>query len=169
MTARDKFNGIKADFWDCKDADMLSHLDPISALEDAVDGHREAGRAIDDVIREMGAISVEAYRRAAHPAQDIDDATDRCLEVAREMLDDETELGDPDGERPMFSIDALAKHRPAFELAVRALASEAKVWQCEIVQTVELAPDETIEILRVERPEWFEAPTTAGAGLPEAL
>jgi len=169
MTARDKFNGIQADFWDCADVDRLTHLDAVSALESVVDSHRAHDQTTEETVREMGEISVEAYRRAKHPATDIDDATDRALEVAREMLDDETELGDPEGERPMFSIDVLAKHRPAFEAAVRALAADAKVWQCDLVQSVELTPDETLEILRVERPEWFEPPSTAGAGLPGDL
>jgi hypothetical protein len=169
MSARDKFIGIKADFWDCADAERLTHLDPVSALESVVDCHRGHGHTTEETIREMGEIIVEAYRRAVHPPTDIDDATDRALDAAREMLDDETELGDPEGERPMFSIDVLAKHRPAFDAAVRALAADAKVWHCDLIQSVELTPDDALEILRVERPEWFEPPTTAGALLPEDL
>ena len=67
----------------------------------------------------------------------------------------------------MFKLDALAKHRPAIEAVVRAMVADAKVWQCEVAQSVELSPDETIEILRVERPEWFApAPATEREAAP---
>jgi len=169
MTARDKFNGIKADFWDCDDSEQLKHIDPISALEDWVGSHIDPGRPLEEIIREMGEITIEAYLRARHSDTEIDDAIDRAIDNAREALDDETEHGDPDGEIAMFTVDVLAKHRPAFEAAVRALAADARVWQCEFARGVDLSPDETIEILRVERPEWFEPAPAGGAGLPEDL
>jgi hypothetical protein len=157
VTARDKFNGIDAEFWDCRDAEYLAHVDPISALEDFVDVHRERGRSLEEVIREMGPFPVEAYRREPVTEQHIEDATDRALEAARESLEEESELGDPRDDHPMFKVDVLAKHRPAFVAVVRALAADGIVWQCAPSHSVELTPDDVIEILRVERPEWFEA------------
>lgn len=154
MTARDKFNGIQADYWECTDAEVLTHTDPISALEAVVEIHLNRASPAEDQIREMGAIPVEAYRKKAFSTSDIDDAIDRAIDVVVEGL--EEDHGDPEGDRPMFSIDVLAQHRPAFEAAVRGLAAVAKIFQVELAQTVELTPDETIEILRVERPEWFE-------------
>lgn len=161
MTARDKFNGIEAEFWDCEDPEVLSHLDPISALEACVENHRERDRRTEDVIREMGTIAVAAYRKRNHSPTEITEAAERALDAATEALDDE-EHGHPEGDQPMFSVDMLAKHLPAFEAVVRELLREAKLWQCEVAQQVELTPDETIEILRGERPEWFggEAPAT---------
>lgn len=157
MTARDKFNGIEAEFWDCEDPEVLTHLDPISALEACVENHRERDRLTEDVIREMGTISVEAYRKRNHSPGEIAEAAERALDAATEALDDE-EHGHPEGDASMFSVDVLAKHLPAFEAVVRALLREGKMWQCEVAQRVELTPDETIEILLVERPEWFGAP-----------
>ena len=157
MTARDKFKGIDAHFWDCSDAERLTHLDPISALEAIVESHLEPGRAVDEVIREMGAITCEAFRRALITEEHIADATDRALDRAREALDEDSGLGDPDGDRAMFTLDVLAKHRPAFEAAVRALVTDAVVRLVEVTNSVLLSPDETLEILRVERSEWFEA------------
>jgi hypothetical protein len=158
MAARDKFKGIAADFWDCEDPEVLKHLDPISALEAIVDHHRaivdHRTMSVEEVIRTMGEISVEAYRRSKHSTTHIEDAIDAALERAREALEDESDLSE--GDRPMFSLDVLAKHRPAFEAAVLALVTEAVVWQCEVARSVELSPDETIAILRAERPEWFE-------------
>jgi hypothetical protein len=154
MTARDKFVGIDAEFWDCGDPDTLTHTDPISAIEACVESHIDRASPVEDQIREMGAIPVEAYRKRKHDPSDITDAVDRALDAAVEALDDE-EHGHPEGDQPMFKLDILAKHRPAFEAAVLALLAEAKLWQCEVAHTVELTPDETIEILRVERPEWF--------------
>lgn len=161
MTARDRFNGIEVAFWDCLDPEVLTHTDPISALVACVESHIDRASPVDDQIREMGAIPVEAYRHRMHDASDIADAVDCALDAAVEALDDE-EHGDPDGDHAMFKLDVLAKHRPAFEAVVRALVADGKIWQCEVAHTVELTPDETIEILRVERPEWF-APSPPAA------
>lgn len=163
MTARDKFNGIDVAFWDCNDAEALTHTDPISALEACVESHLDRASPVEDQIREMGAIPVEGYRVKEHAASDVNDAVDRALDAAVEALDDD-DYGHPEGDQPMFKIDVLARHRPAFDAAVRALVADAKVWQCEVAHTVELSPDETIEILRVERPEWFEASPAAAVG-----
>jgi hypothetical protein len=161
VTARDKFTGIKADFWDCEDSEVLTHLDPISALEAIVGNHRERCTPTAEIIREMGTITVEAYRHKVHSPGEILEAAERALDAATEALDDD-DHGHPEGDHPMFSCDVLAKHLPAFEAVVRALLTEGRVWQCEVTQCVELTPDETIEILRVERPEWFvEAPPAA--------
>jgi hypothetical protein len=156
VTARDKFNGVEAKFWACDDPEVLEYLDPISALEACVDNHLDKGRPTDEVIREMGTISVSAYVVKLHTASEITEAAERALDAANEALDDE-EHGHPEGDQPVFSVDVLAKHLPAFEAAVRALLAEGKIWQCESTRSVELSPDETLEILRVERPEWFEA------------
>jgi hypothetical protein len=153
MTTRDKFNGIEAKFWDCMDPEQLQYLDPISALEACVESHRDP-RPTEEVIREMGTITVSAYSVKRHSPGEIAEAAERALDAATEALDDE-EHGHPEGDQPMFSVDVLAKHLPAFEAVVRALLAEGKIWQCEVTSTVELTPDETIELLIVERPEWF--------------
>lgn len=157
MTARDRFNGIEATFWDCQDSEHLTHEDPIEALESFVDSHLERGRDTAEVIREMGAITCEGYERKTISESAIIEAAELALDTVVEDLDDPDEYGDPDGDRAMFKVDALAKHRPAFVAAVRALIADAFVWQCERTHSVELTPDETIEILREERPDWFEA------------
>lgn len=162
MTALARFEGLTVKFWDCCDAEVLEHEDPISALEECVEKHLD-GRPIEDVIREMGAIPVEGYNVKAFAQSDIVDAIDRALDVVVEAL--EEDHGHPEGDQPMFKLDVLAKHRPAFEAAVRALAADAKIWQCELASTVELTPDETIEILRWQRPDWFEP---AGESVSEA-
>jgi hypothetical protein len=156
MTARDKFNGIEAKFWDCVDPEVLQYTDPISALEACVENHHrlEPKRPTEEVIREMGTITVSAYSLKLHSPGEILEAAERALDAATEALDDE-EHGHPEGDEPMFAIDVLAKHLPAFEAVVRGLLAEARVWKCEITSNVELTPDETIEILIVERPEWF--------------
>lgn len=154
MTARDKFTGIEAEFWDCRDAEHLTHTDPIEAISDLVESHLD-GRPTEEVIREMGAITCEAYRREKITDELIAEAAEIALEQARERL--EEEVGDPDGDQAMFTVDTLAKHRVTFETAVRMLAAEARVWQCSVTHSVLLSPDETIELLRADRPEWFEA------------
>jgi hypothetical protein len=162
VSARDKFNGIDVEFWDCNDSEVLTHTDPISALEACVENHLDRASSVEDQIREMGAIPVEGYRRKKHDPSDINDAVDRALDAVVEALDDD-DYGHPEGDAPMFKLEALARHRPAFDAAVRALVADARVWQVELAHTVELSPDETIEILRVERPEWF-VPSPAAAG-----
>jgi hypothetical protein len=163
MTARDRFNGIEAEFWDCSDPEVLTHTDPIAALLACVESHLDRASPVEDQIREMGAIPVEAYRKRAHSPGEIHEAAERALDAATEALDDD-EHGHPEGDEPMFSVDVLAKHLPAFEGVVRELLAEGRVYQCEVFDTVELTPDETIEILRVERPAWFGAsPAEASA------
>lgn len=162
MNARDKFKGIEAKWWDCTDPEVLTHTDPVSALEACVEHHLEPGRDAMDVIREMGSISVDAYRERLHTPGEISEAAERALDAATEALDDD-EHGHPEGDQPMFTVEVLAKHLPAFEAAVRALLAEGRVWQCEVFQSVELSPDETIEILLTERPEWFGAPPAPAA------
>lgn len=164
VSARDKFNGIiDVEFWDCNGAEVLTHTDPLGALEACVESHLDHASSVEDQIREMGAIPVEGYRKKKHDASDITDAIDRALDAAVEALDDD-DYGHPDGDAPMFKLEVLARHRPAFDAAVRALVADARVWQCEVAHTVELLPDETIEILRVKRPEWFEAAPAAAVG-----
>jgi hypothetical protein len=146
---------------DIDDDDRLTHLDPISSLEAFVDNRRSHDHLTEETIREMGTITIHAYRRRIPSLENIEDAIDCALESARESIEDYSELGEPDGSRPMFTIDALAKHRPAFEAAVRGLLADAVIWRCDSAATFELTPAETIEILLVERPEWFVAPAPA--------
>lgn len=157
MTARDKFKGIEAEFWDCEDPEVLMHVDPISALEACVENHRRHDMLTEETIREMGAIELCAYRKRLHTPGEITEAAERALDAATEALDDE-EHGHPEGDEPMFTVEVLAKHLPAFEAVLLALLAEGRVWQCEVAQRVELTPGEAIEILLVERPEWFGAP-----------
>lgn len=169
MNARDKFVGIEAAFWDCEGAEVLTFVDPISALELCVENHQERERPTEEIIREMGTITVSAYQHRKHEFSDIEDAIDQALDAATEALDDE-EHGDPDGDHAMFSLDVLARHRPLFETAVRALVAEARLWQCAVSATVDLSPEETIEILLTERPEWFGAEAAPASALqPLAL
>jgi hypothetical protein len=159
MTARDRFNGIKPDYWDCEGSEVLTHLDPISALEAIVENHAapfrgDEQRPIEDVIREMGTITVSAYRRSVITEEMIRDGADVALDALVEHLE-EQDLSDDSGDHPLFSVDVLAQHRAAFQDVIRDLAMRAKIWRCEVSQTVELSPDEALEILRVERPEWF--------------
>ena len=168
MTARDKFNGIEVDFWDCLDGEVLEHTDPISALEALVELHRERGRLTEDVMREMGPLTVSGYRKRLHSDGEISDAAERALDAVTEALDDE-EHGHPDGLSPMFTVDVLARHLPVFEAAVRGLVAEGKIWNCEVAHTVELSPDEAIEILLTERPEWFGGPPAPAARDEPAL
>lgn len=159
MIARDKLTGIEADFWDCSDAEQLTHTDPISAIEEIVESHLEPACDTAEVIREMGSITCDAYRRSKITDELITELAELAVERTRERL--EEDVGDPDGDRAMFTVDVLAKHLAVFEAAVRALVADAVVWQCEVSQSVELSPDETIELLRVERPDWFEASPAA--------
>lgn len=156
MSALDKFDGIAADFWACNDPDRLTHEDPISALEEWIDSHLSRDCDVEAIIREMGEISVEAYSRVAIRETDIDSALDRAIEAVEQHFDEDSDYHDPDGDHQIFSVDVLAKHRPAFEAAVRALVADAIVWHCESTTVVTLTPDETLEIMRVECPEWFE-------------
>lgn len=156
MSARDKFNGVHADYWDCSDPEGLTHEDPISALEEWIDSHLEPGCDTEAIIREMGNITVEAYERDTISDGDIQSVAEQALDAACEYFCEN--FGDPEGDDHDLNV---AQYKPAFEAAVRALYADTKVWRCSVTSTVELTPDEAIEIMRVERPDWF-APGEVG-------
>lgn len=162
MTARDKFNGIKADFWDCEGAEVLTFVDPISALGGIVENHLD-GRPTEDVLAEMGTITVSAYYRKVITEEMVRALAEAALVAITEYVDEVFELGDREGKHPVFPLDVLAQHREEFAGVVRDLCGRAKIWRCDVLRAVELTPDEALEILRVERPEWFQAPAPAAA------
>lgn len=152
MSARDKFADIQADYWDCEDAERLTFDDPISALEEWVESHLVPGDDAESEIRGMGDVSVDAYTRNSLNDADITSVAEQAMEVASEHFGDN--YGDPDGDPDADGLDS-AKHLPVFEAAVRGFYADARVWRCEVIATVVLTPDEVLELMRAERPEWF--------------
>lgn len=156
MSTRDKFVGIAADFWDCCEAERLTHEDPISALEECVDNHVWQGCDVEKEVRDMGEISVDAYVHKVISESYIEELAERALEEVCEALNGNEEYAHPEGDHDCLDEAAGDKHKAAFVAAVRALVADAKIWCCEVASSVKLTPDEVLELMRVERPEWFE-------------
>lgn len=155
MSARGKFVGIEADFWDCCEAERLTHEDPISALEECVDNHLWRGCDTEKEIRDMGDISVDAYVHDVVPDSEIEGLAELAIERISEALDEDDAYGHPDGDHECLSEATQAKHKAAFVAAVGVLVADAQIWRCSVKTSVVLTPDEVLELMRVERPDWF--------------
>lgn len=157
MRAIDKFDGIAADFWDCDDCpESLCNTDPVDALERHIDGWLSPGCDTVAIIRGFGKVEITPWFRNKLNQGHIDDAVDRMLQLAEELLDEDEELGDPNGDHNCLADKALKEHRPKFVEAVKALYAEAEPWGCEDGKPVVLTADEVIELMREHCPEWFE-------------
>lgn len=161
MSARDKFVGIGADYWDCSDSvEQLQYDDPISALEYHLDGWLSPGCDVETILRGLDDVEVYPWHRKTIPEGEAEGLADRLLEHLQEILEEDEDYADPDGDHDIFSSATLGKHQPAFVVAVKSLIADASVWQCEPGKPVTLSPDEVLEIMRVERPDWFEPEAT---------
>lgn len=160
MTARDKFNGIEADYWDCRnDADCLSNTEVAEAVEDYVDGVLSPMRDTEGDIRKSfpAGITIWPWVRKVVTDAMCEDIADSLIERAAEDFSELLELGNPeDGDSDGFTQAVCKKHIPAFAAAVKALYADATVWGCERGKGVELTLDELLEYCRAEFPHWFE-------------
>lgn len=162
MNAREKLLALGGDYYDCdEDREQLSHEDPIEALEGHVDTYlrpQMSAEALRDAILEIGDVTVHAFSRLVVPEREIELAADDIIERLEERWADE--YGDPDGDH---KLDVSKEQRAQFEAAVRVAYGAAEVWRCEETSAITLEPDEVLEIMRAERPDWFEAPSAKGS------
>lgn len=147
----DPFNG--ADYYECSVSEHLSHETPEEALEYYVDSWCSPDSDVSAVIREIGDITVTAYRRLEVTDRERADWAERAIELVCEQWSEEH--GTPDGDDGP-SAEALTKARPLMLAAVDALLSGLSVWQCEADATRVYTPEEVERLMRERCSEWFE-------------
>jgi hypothetical protein len=153
--ARDKLVALGGDYFDCdEDREELTHDDPLSALEDYVDGSLRPNMSPDeirDAILGFGTVTVHAFAHLVVSEKEIVRAVDGVIDHLDERWSEE--YGDPDGDHHI-NVD-----KERLEAVVRAAYAASPVWRCEESGKVELTADEVLEIMRAERPDWFEVAT----------
>ena len=151
-----RFEGVRADFWDCDDdTEQLSHTDVLEAIQDYLQGFLEEGD-VEEQLREIGPIEVYPWTRNAVSVQHVDDATEQLLERAAEILDEDEELGDPDGDHEILPESVVAKYRAEMRMLVERLYGEANVWGCTAGAAITIETEELIALVREQLPELLD-------------
>lgn len=147
----DPFDG--ADYYDCSDAESLTHESEDEAIEYLLDGWASPDCDMVALIAEHSPITVTAYRRA-----EISEAEwlARALHAADSVLEGlDEEYGDPDGHH------ALRKDEESLAAAlapvIRAWCKEHyQPWQCNPSGTRVYEADEVEAMMRKYNKHWFE-------------
>lgn len=159
MSELEKLKTTEAAYWDCDEsAEQLSHDHPAGALESHLDGwvmHHDS-RGMEAQLREIGPIQIWPWHRKTIAEGEAKGLAERAMDHIDEMLDEDEDCCDPDGDHDIFSKAIMAKHLPAFVAATRALIADADVWACEQGAAITLTPDDVIALMREHCPEWFE-------------
>lgn len=140
-----------ADFYDCRDAERLSHETPEEAIDEYLDCFAEHGSDIFSDIRKATPLTVVAYRRVKPADQWIQRMARRILGDISECWDEE--FGDPDGLR--LSPVAKSWSFPAAVELVLAFIEQGMPRVYEPIGEVTLSAEQVEEMMRKSRPEWF--------------
>ncbi len=144
-----------AKFYDCRDAEHLSHESPAEAIEAEVDANGEPGCDVAAVISNMGDITVTAYEPEAVTSIWIHHQCDRMVEQLAENFSED--FGDIDGNGDYLSAADRAALATALEPVVREALSKARVWRCRIVGERTYSVEEVLAMMRKHNPDWFDA------------
>lgn len=137
-------------FYDCRDSEQLSHESPEDAILEYIDTLAEPSKPVEDTIRELGSITVTAYRRVKVGDDWIEMQARRLAERLGEEFSER--FGDPDGDD---CDEQIAESWRDFVPAVRAAIGKARVWSCEPCGKHVYSVNEVLELARRMCPEWF--------------
>jgi hypothetical protein len=143
----------KADFYDCRGSETLTHESPEEALADYVNAFLSPGCDTAAVIREIAPVQVSAYERGAISKKDIENWAAFALEHVREHFADS--YGDPDGADGIDDGAAEAA-KPLMVTAIEKLVEGAQVWSCDNIAQRTYDAAEVEALVREHCPEWFE-------------
>lgn len=147
----DPYDG--ADYYDCNDAESLTHETESEAIEYLLDSWATPDCDMVALIKEHSPITVTAYRRAEIPEAEWVARALHAAESILEGLDDE--YGDPDG-RHALSKDEMSLGA-ALDPVIRSWCKEHyQVWQCNPCGKREYSAEEVEAMMREENPGWFE-------------
>jgi hypothetical protein len=145
----------EADFYDCEDAEHLSHESPEEAVEYAIDRWATPKSDMVKIIAEHAPITVTCYRRMLLDEKDHERIARSCADQAAEAWAED--WGDEDGTDGYQIVDADIKRAlPQFVAAVRALYSGKEPWCCEPIARVPLDEEQVEAMMREHAPEWFD-------------
>ncbi len=142
----------EAKFYECGDPEVLSHEEPMEALEAYLDpdlNPRMTAAEVVAAIRQRP-VAVMAYNPMKISEKQIESWADNLLESLGETFSDEH--GNPDdGPCDAFPDDA----EEVMRAAVASIIRRSHVWGCEVVGKVTLSPDQIETAMRRYRPDWF--------------
>lgn len=150
MSTNDDFDN--ADYYDCRDSEMLHHTSPEEAVEDWLDHWMEPGCDVRKIIEEHEC-EITAYRPEVVTEDWIRSQAEGLLEHLAENF--AGDFGNPSADECMDD-EALKECMPAMMTAVRQVVAKANVWRCERVASRVLDADEVEAMMREHNPHWFE-------------
>lgn len=146
-------------FWTCDDAaERLSHEDLEEAVLEYLEGWSEkSGPEFEAFLHGIAPVTVYGYARAPVTDRDLLKWAEWMVEQFAEAIEEDTELGDPDGNHEIFPPEGQQRLTPLVFEALKQVRSGIEPWACEVVKEVELDGDALVELVRRNQPEWFEA------------
>ncbi len=141
-------------FWDCRDAENLTHSSPEEAIEEYLDYLYEKDVSLLDQIKKICPLKVTGYAREEITPEFISGMAHRFAEKFTEEI--EEEYGDPEGDHPMLSPEDEKSLPVAFQLAFSQILAKATVWRCKVVETKTFTAEEVETMMRESNPSWFE-------------
>ena len=144
-----------AEFYTCRDPDLLTLESPVEAIEEWLDRVRVPGDDIVALIKRLAPIIVSAYDRQQVSDAWIEGTAESLLYHAAESFAED--FSDPAGSHDDGLGDAEFKSAlPAMKAAVKQLVEHGDVWACERVATRDFDADQVTAMMREQCPEWFE-------------
>jgi hypothetical protein len=131
-------------YWGHPDEEHLTCVDPDEAIEEIIDGYYGEGEATEDVLRDLGEVSVTGF---AHAELNRESVAEMMLEDTLERIGET--YGDPDGEGDQ-ATDAM---KSAALVCADAIIADYRVWLCEPVTEYKV---NALEWVKENRPDWLE-------------
>ena len=124
-------------------------------LDECIQEHLEYGSFnLKEAVSKV--VTVYAWKRDEIDVEDeTKDRLDNMVERLAEEIGDE--YGDPEGGEDIFGAEAEAAFKAAMVPAVRALLETVTVWRCSVIGERTFTPEELMEWVKKNNPEWLES------------
>ncbi len=132
-------------YWGHRDEEHLTCMDPDEAIEEIIDGYSGEGETTEDVLRNLGEVSVTGF---AHESLGRNKVAEMALDDLAEQLDET--YADPDG---MGENPTTDKMREAALVFADVVISEYRVWLCEPVTEYKV---NALEWVKENCPHWLK-------------
>jgi hypothetical protein len=140
------------DFYDCRDAENLTHTSPEEALDAFVDAMCVPNSPILPQLQALGDVTVTGFRPSKVDPTWVTRAQRALVEHLLEMWDEEYGHSENQTLVPV-AVDALLIS--AAETLVGVVTTCLEPWACKAVATRTYTNDEILALMREEHPDWF--------------
>ena len=146
----------KADCYDCRNSETLSHETPEEAIEYLIDNEGLPRETMGEIIKRLAPVTVTGYVRRLVTDEWIGRIAGSVVEGAVDSW--EEEYGDPDGVTgDAITTKAVTRAEGTVARALRELYADARVWPCDPIKpSIVLDAAQVEEMMRAYNPEWFE-------------